>query len=179
MWRDLVEKAADTTAADTTFEDLVKDELANAPTKATPQAAKPQAATPQPAKPPPADIAAVKKETVVKESQVRSALEEQQKKLRDEAARLAIIDSELKKLSAKEQADISILRTELEGIDRQLVWLERDFKHKEAAFKKAKDAFEGLDQRKRSLHEHLALMVLSSEKRKEAKLNELLAQMRS
>ena len=56
-------------------------------------------------------------------------------------------------------------------------WLERDFKLKETAYLKAKDAVEAARARKAEMTEGLALMVLSSEKRKEEKLSELLAKM--
>mmetsp|Transcript_12929 Transcript_12929/g.51777 ORF Transcript_12929/g.51777 Transcript_12929/m.51777 type:complete len:204 (+) Transcript_12929:1-612(+) len=124
-----------------------------------------------------AAIASSKQETAAKENRVREALEASRKRVREEAERLERVESELRKLSAQEQADIGILRGQLEDIDRQLVWLERDYRSKEAAFHKAKSAYEGMQQRKRALHEHLAIMVLSSEKRKEEKLTDLLAKM--
>lgn len=124
-------------------------------------------------------LAEARQETLAKETQVRNAIQEKQERLQQEVKRLAVIDGELRKLSAKEQADIGILRAELEEVDRKLVWLDQDMKRKEVAYSKAKQAFETLDARKRSMHEHLALIVLSSEKRKEAKLNELLARMKA
>ena len=59
-------------------------------------------------------------------------------------------------------------------MDRDLVYMERDLKYKEEAYVAAKKAVDGLHARKREMHEHLALMVLSSAKRKEEKLTELL-----
>lgn len=122
-------------------------------------------------------LATAQRETSEKESQVRQSLAEQQRKVKEEASRLALFESELKKLKVQEAADVGMLRTKLEDTDRDLVWLERDFKMKEAAYVKAKEAFEAAQARKRTMHEHLALMVLSSEKRKEEKLNELISRM--
>ena len=50
---------------------------------------------------------------------------EQQQRVREESAKLQMIDQELKKLNAQEQADISILREKLESTNRDLVWLVR------------------------------------------------------
>ena len=60
---------------------------------------------------------------------------------------------------AAHQADVATLRGRLEGLSKRLA----------AAAK--------LEQEKKELHEHLAMMVLSSEQRKEDKLKELLAAM--
>lgn len=186
-------------AASSSLEELVKAEMANSTlpqvSKATPQGQKQRQSATDPrggttaasdSNDTPAretsksvSLAEARQETLAKETQVRNAIHEKQERLRQEAQRLAVIDGELRKLSAKEQADIGILRAELEEVDRKLVWLDQDMKRKEVAYSKAKQAFETLDARKRSMHEHLALIVLSSEKRKEAKLNELLARMKA
>ncbi|KAJ8605087.1 hypothetical protein CTAYLR_000362 [Chrysophaeum taylorii] len=185
------------TAAATSLEDLVKSEMEESTARAATSTNPPP---PPPRKkkkdPPPktttttttttngvvADekknaVETARQETIAKEAQVRTALEEQQRRVREEAQRLATIDAELKKLSAKEQADIGILRAQLEELDRKLVWVSRDYKIKEQAYHKAKDEYEQLEARKRSMHEHLALVVLSSEKRRTEKLNDLLAKM--
>ncbi|KAJ1454875.1 hypothetical protein M885DRAFT_521162 [Pelagophyceae sp. CCMP2097] len=114
-------------------------------------------------------------ESQAKEARVRMALSEQQARLREESARLNLVETELRKLNMQEQADVAILRGKIESADRDLVWLERDLKQKEEAHKAARNTVETLQGRKREMHEHLALMVLSSEKRKEEKLTELLA----
>ena len=95
--------------------------------------------------------------------------------MKKEAARLALFEGELAKLKQKEAADVADLRYQLEEADRDLVWLERDFKTKEAAYVKAKEAFETAAGRKREIKESMTLLVLSSERRKEEKLNELMA----
>lgn len=193
MWSEMAKGDKDT------LEDLVKSEMENTskstgtpphqrppPTRRTkhPQSqqkdgSKESTPSEDDAKAKDEEMAKVRKETVAKETQVRHALHEQQEKLRQESQRLATIDAELKKLSVKEQADISILRAQLEEIDRKLFYLRGDMKRKEEAYAKAKEAFDSMDAKKRSMHEHLALMVLSSEKRKEDKLNELMAKMNS
>ena len=99
--------------------------------------------------------------------------------MKKEAARLALFEGELAKLKEKEAADVADLRYQLEEADRDLVWLERDFKTKEAAYVKAKEAFETAAGRKREIKESMTLLVLSSERRKEEKLNELMAKMSS
>ena len=90
-----------------------------------------------------------------------------------------MFEGELAKLKQKEAADVADLRYQLEEADRDLVWLERDFKTKEAAYVKAKEAFETAAGRKREIKESMTLLVLSSERRKEEKLNELMAKMSS
>ena len=124
-----------------------------------------------------AQLAAQRRETSNTENRVRETLRSQQARVRHESQRLAVIDTELRKLNAQEARDVGILRSTLEEVDRELVWLQRDFLSKQTAFEKAKDSLQTASARKRTMHEHLALMVLSSEKRKEEKLNQLLAQM--
>ena len=51
--------------------------------------------------------------------------------------------------------------------------------HTDAAYVKAKEAFETAAGRKREIKESMTLLVLSSERRKEEKLNELMAKMSS
>lgn len=192
MWRDLKEDKenleslrAAAAPSRTSIDNLVEHELKTTDTTTT---NRPKTETTRPKhekKPPPVkheapkkdDVDNARKETAAKETKVREALKEHQQRVKQEADRLARVESELRKLNAQEAKDIDILRVQLEGVDRQLALLERDYKQKEAAYTKAKDAYESTDARKRSMHEHLALMVLSSEKRKEEKLNELMAKM--
>jgi hypothetical protein len=116
-------------------------------------------------------------ETERKERQIKRSLSSQRDRIRKESARLALFDGELAKLKQKEAADVADLRYKLEEADRDLVWLERDFKTKEAAYALAKEAFETASGRKREIKESMTLLVLNSERRKEEKLNELMAKM--
>lgn len=116
-------------------------------------------------------------ETERKERQIKRSLSSQRDRIRKESARLALFDGELAKLKQKEAADVAGLRDQLELADRDLVWLERDYKTKEAAYFKAKEAFETAGGRKREIKESMTLLVLNSERRKEEKLNELMAKM--
>ena len=120
-----------------------------------------------------AALARTQRQTSEKEAAVRASLADSRARVDAEARRLALFESELQKLKVKEASDVGTLRGKLEDCDRDIVWLERDFKTKEALFVKARDALEAAQARKRTMHEHLALMVLSSEKRKEEKLDEL------
>ena len=113
----------------------------------------------------------------VKERQIKQNLSSQRERVKKEAARLALFEGELARLKEKEAADVADLRYQLEEADRDLVWLERDFKTKEAAYLKAKEAFETAAGRKREIKESMTLLVLNSERRKEEKLNELMAKM--
>lgn len=130
-----------------------------------------------PAEPAVATLARTQRATSEKESQVKASLDAQREKVAAEARRLAVFETELKKLKVKEAEDVGVLRSKLEECQRDLAWLERDFKTKEAAYVKAKDAREAALAKKRTMHEQLALLVLSSEKRKEEKLNELIDRM--
>ena len=122
-------------------------------------------------------LAKARTETERKERQIKQNLSSQRERVKKEAARLALFEGELAKLKEKEAADVADLRYQLEEADRDLVWLERDFKTKEAAYVKAKEAFETAAGRKREIKESMTLLVLNSERRKEEKLNELMAKM--
>ena len=124
-------------------------------------------------------LAKARTETERKERQIKQNLSSQRERVKKEAARLALFEGELARLKEKEAADVADLRYQLEEADRDLVWLERDFKTKEAAYVKAKEAFETAAGRKREIKESMTLLVLSSERRKEEKLNELMAKMDS
>ena len=139
--------------------------------------AAPAPAPAAPAEPAVATLARTQRATSEKESQVKASLDAQREKVAAEARRLAVFETELKKLKVKEAEDVGVLRSKLEECQRDLAWLERDFKTKEAAYVKAKDAHEAALAKKRTMHEQLALLVLSSEKRKEEKLNELIDRM--
>ena len=122
-------------------------------------------------------LAKARTETERKERQIKQNLSSQRERVKKEAARLALFEGELARLKEKEAADVADLRYQLEEADRDLVWLERDFKTKEAAYVKAKEAFETAAGRKREIKESMTLLVLNSERRKEEKLNELMAKM--
>jgi len=124
-------------------------------------------------------LAKARTETERKERQIKQNLSSQRERVKKEAARLALFEGELARLKEKEAADVADLRYQLEEADRDLVWLERDFKTKEAAYVKAKEAFETAAGRKREIKESMTLLVLNSERRKEEKLNELMAKMDS
>jgi len=83
----------------------------------------------------------------------------------------------LAKLATKEQADVATLRGRLEGLSKRLAAANTDAKRKKDAYEAAAATASKLEQEKKELHEHLAMMVLSSEQRKEDKLKELLAAM--
>jgi hypothetical protein len=80
-------------------------------------------------------------------------------------------------LATKEQADVATLRGRLEGLSKRLAAANADAKRKKDAYEAAAATASRLEQEKKELHEHLAMMVLSSEQRKEDKLKELLAAM--
>ena len=122
-------------------------------------------------------LAKARTETERKERQIKQNLSSQRERVKKEAARLALFEGELARLKEKEAADVADLRYQLEEADRDLVWLERDFKTKQAAYAKAKEAFETAAGRKREIKESMTLLVLNSERRKEEKLNELMEKM--
>ena len=88
-------------------------------------------------------LAKARTETERKERQIKQNLSSQRERVKKEAARLALFEGELARLKEKEAADVADLRYQLEEADRDLVWLERDFKTKEAAYVKAKEAYDG------------------------------------
>ena len=77
-------------------------------------------------------LAKARTETERKERQIKQNLSSQRERVKKEAARLALFEGELARLKEKEAADVADL-VQLEEADRDLVWLERDFKTKEAA----------------------------------------------
>ena len=74
-------------------------------------------------------------------------------------------------------AVMATLRGRLEGLSKRLAAANSDAKRKKDAYEAAAATAAKLEQEKKELHEHLAMMVLSSEQRKEDKLKELLAAM--
>ena len=114
-----------------------------------------------------------------KEREVRQALSERQTAMAREASKLQLIQGELQKLQEQERQDIDILRRRLEQCDRELVFLKQDFEAKERAYHDAKEAHEEKCAEKVRIHEHLKIIVMSAEERKEKKLSELLAKMES
>ena len=79
--------------------------------------------------------------------------------------------------AAAPEADVATLRGRLEGLSKRLAAANTDAKRKKDAYEAAAATASRLEQEKKELHEHLAMMVLSSEQRKEDKLKELLAAM--
>lgn len=118
-------------------------------------------------------LARTRLKTSSKETTLRQSLADKTARVRAEAQRLALFESELQKLKVREAADVGDLRSKLEEMQRDIAWLERDFNNKETSYLAAKTALEGARSRKSGMHEQLALLVLSSEKRKEEKLDEL------
>ena len=114
-----------------------------------------------------------------KEQEVRQALSERQTAMAREASKLSLIQGELQKLQEQERQDIDILRRRLEQCDRELVYLKGDYESKERLYRDAKEAHEEKCAEKVRIHEHLRIIVMSAEERKEKKLSELLAKMES
>jgi len=177
------------------LDDLVKDEMANAKT-ATPRAARPRPEKLDRLRKPPAEPAAPAWESLADKrahgavddtaldaavtgtsdlrKQVKSALQEERARVAERAKELATVETELAKLAVKESQDVATLRGRLEELDRTLYRAERDLKAKAEAHRVAEERAEALRAEKKALREHLAMMVLGSEARKEEKLRELL-----
>ena len=69
--------------------------------------------------------------------------------------------------------------TQLEVLDRDLAYLERDFRAKEAAYIAAKDRFEKRADAKRLMVEQLTMLMLNAERRKEERVTALLARVQA
>ena len=153
MWRDHMSKEAPgprDARPSNSLEELVKSEMSNAETAPRPKPKAPKA--PTATRPPKIEEQAstqtetkamdtARQETSARESQVRQKLKEQQMRMRLECEKLAKVENELRKISAQEQADIGILRSQLEEVDRQLAAADKEYKFKEAAYTKAKVFF--------------------------------------
>lgn len=145
-------------------EDVFGDDAAPAPAPAPPKVPEESATE---------TLARTRLKTSSKETTLRQSLADKTARVRAEAQRLALFEGELQKLKVREAADVGDLRSKLEETQRDIAWLERDFNNKERSYLAAKTALEGARSRKSGMHEQLALLVLSSEKRKEEKLDEL------
>jgi len=119
-----------------------------------------------------------KKAVEEKEKAISSALAKRQADIKRQAEELDRVRAELHGLAAVESRDIGLLRNRLEDLDRDLAYYERDFRAKEVAYLASKAQYEKLKKRKESMVEHLTIMTLDLERRKEEKLNSLYESMR-
>jgi hypothetical protein len=98
--------------------------------------------------------------------QYRRALKEQEK--------LARIKQELSKLDVELMANIDVLRREIEKETRILSDAKSRFRTAEKEFLESRSALEKSETRKRLLTEHLDLIILTNEKEKALKLEQLM-----
>mmetsp|Transcript_76728 Transcript_76728/g.115459 ORF Transcript_76728/g.115459 Transcript_76728/m.115459 type:complete len:119 (-) Transcript_76728:22-378(-) len=98
-------------------------------------------------------------------------------KMMKEQQRLEEVRRELAQLSEPTRRDVEIIRERLEKADRDLAWCRRDHDVKKKAYETALEVMEKKDKEKQALADHLRLIIHESEKRKTAKLEELMAKL--
>eukprot|EP00301_Raphidiophrys_heterophryoidea_P023507 c7371_g1_i2.p1 GENE.c7371_g1_i2~~c7371_g1_i2.p1 ORF type:complete len:209 (-),score=53.26 c7371_g1_i2:200-826(-) len=122
--------------------------------------------------------AALRAAVDAKEKLVENELFAKQKVVREEAARLQIIEQELEALRVQEAHGINHLRNRLEELDREILIMEREFAVQEKLYLATRDALHQRRSEKKGIQNDLTKILLSSQKKKEEKLNHLIAQMK-
>ncbi|CAM9836453.1 unnamed protein product [Scytosiphon promiscuus] len=114
-----------------------------------------------------------------KEQSVRNALKEKQRTLQQESLLLATVDRELAQLALDHQSEVNDLRKTLEVVDRELAFLDRDAQKKLEAFEKARTLLSAKVTQKHGITSRLTELIMASEKKRDAKLNEIMKKMSS
>ncbi|CAM9688919.1 unnamed protein product, partial [Hapterophycus canaliculatus] len=112
-----------------------------------------------------------------KEQSVRNALKEKQRTLQQESVLLATVDRELAQLALDHQTEVNDLRKTLEVVDRELAFLDRDAQKKLEAFERARTLLSAKVTQKHGITSRLTELIMASEKKRDAKLNEIMKKM--
>ena len=89
-----------------------------------------------------------------------------------------MIKHEMKQLAMLQQREITEVMNKLEETDKDLWYLERDFKAAEAEYLKTKGRFEKVKAAKSELVKQMTTLTLNAEKKKEEKLNGIMVKLR-
>jgi len=96
-------------------------------------------------------------------------------KTKEEISSLNKIRIELERLDLSIDQDVLILREKIDSIDRDVAYLYQQVVKKEKEYSQAKAAYETKNNEKKMLTDHLNLIIFENEKRKDKKLEELMA----
>lgn len=110
-------------------------------------------------------------------SHLSTALATQLHTIQQQHTKLAYIRSELAKLDASLSENINTLRSEIEGVGREVLYAQTEFDKKEKEYLEARKVLAKVKQRKLLLTGHLDYIILTNEVDKAKKLKELERQM--
>jgi len=124
-------------------------------------------------------IADLKRGVESKEKTILSVMARRQADLNKEKRALDMIRAEMQALSQQQSKEILDVMTRLGETDKDLWYLERDFKAAEAEYLKCKARYEKMKQAKTELAVELTKLTLNAEKRKEEKLNSIMEKLKN
>jgi len=128
---------------------------------------------------PAAEIDKTKKAVESKEKAILSVMAKRQADLAREKKALDHIRLEMQKLARAQSAEINEVMAQLGECDKDLWYVERDFKTAEAEYKRTKERYEKMRATKDDLVGKLTSLTLNAEVRKEAKLNSIMEKLRN
>jgi len=114
-----------------------------------------------------------------KQSHVSHILAKGLKKVEREKTKLQLISNELSKLDSSLSRNIGILRSEIESVHREVSMAQADFDRKERDYMIARDLLAKKKQRKLLLTGHLDYIILTNERNKATKLEQLELQLKT
>jgi hypothetical protein len=124
-------------------------------------------------------IAATKKASESKERAILTVMARRQADLAKEAQALNMIKAEMQAVSQQQSREILDVMTRLGETDKDLWYLERDFKAAESEYLKCKQRYDKMKQAKDALVMELTTLTLNAEKKKETKLNAIMEKLKS
>ena len=123
-------------------------------------------------------IQVAKKAVDVKEKAILGVMARRQADLKKEAAALDMIRHEMKQLALLQQREITEVMNKLEETDKDMWYLERDFKAAEAEYTKCKARYDKVKSAKAELVGQMTTLTLNAEQKKEEKLNTIMKKLR-
>jgi hypothetical protein len=113
-----------------------------------------------------------------KEKAILTVMARRQEDLAKEKRALDMIRSEMAALSRQQSNEITELMESLGETDKDLWYLERDFKAAEAEYLKCKTRYDKMKHTKTQMVAQLTSLTLNAERRKEEKLNEIMEKLK-
>jgi archaellum component FlaC len=124
------------------------------------------------------DHSALKEKLAEDEQVLRSQLNSHTANAEAQMKAIVAIKSELKALDAPKRKDVEQIMQRIEAVDRDLSYVEADFKAKKAAADKASEILEKKKKEKRLLTDHMRLILYESEKEKVKKIAKIREKLR-
>ena len=119
---------------------------------------------------------ALKEKVQRQEIALKNSLASRLASVHEETVTLQRIKRELESMTFSQRKDIDIIRGKIEAVSRNLSTATNDMRQKKAELDAAEAEVERLTKAKNRLVEHLHVIVHDNEKKKEAKLQELMKQ---